>query len=98
MGLSPEDVATVREQFASFNHYGGDVSLVDPPPDDLPLRLGLADSFEIVRTAPHAGTAASDIWVLWREAGYLNVFQVHLLRVVESWFADDTLFLRDDSG
>ena len=70
MGLSPEDVATVREQFASFNQYGGDVSLVDPLPGDLPLRLGLADSFEIVRKAPHAGTDAYDIWVLWLDAGY----------------------------
>ncbi|MBV9083983.1 MAG: hypothetical protein JOZ62_14995 [Acidobacteriaceae bacterium] len=93
-------VDEAQAMFADFNRYGGDVYLVDPPPNDDPFFLDLADSFEVVRVAPHAGdSGGADFWVLWRAAGYENQSQVHLLKIVETWKGDDgALFLREENG
>jgi hypothetical protein len=58
--------------FDQFNAEGSTVTVLDP--GDPPFPLGLVDTWELLRVAPHAGASGSaELWVVWREPGFLGL-------------------------
>jgi len=94
--------ARLQELFAAFNETGSWMELREPGCQ--PLRIGLIDSYQITRVAPHFDTQGNvvktDFWLFFKSAGYSNGFQyVHTTKVVD-WSQEDTylLDLTDDLG
>lgn len=66
-------VAWLQENlFDKFNAEGSTVRIIYPA--DERMRLGLVDTWQVLRAVPHAGKSGGvDFWVVWREPGFLGL-------------------------
>jgi len=85
----------LQDLFAPFNDGGSWMSLVEPGRDS--VRLGIVDSYAVIRVAPHFDTEGEvkrvDFWLLFKTVGYDEGFQhAHTVKVV-GWSQKDTYLL-----
>jgi hypothetical protein len=90
-----KEKAKLQDLFAPFNDGGSWMSLVEPGRD--PVRLGIVDSYTIIRVAPHFDAEGEvkrvDFWLLVTTVGYDEGFQhAHTVKVV-GWSQGDTYLL-----
>lgn len=101
-----EFIATEKSRlqalFYPFNANGSWMEMREGEYD--PLQFGLIDSYIVTRVAPHFDAAGNitktDLWLLFKSAGYNNGWQyAHTIKIV-NWSQDDTylLDLTDDRG
>jgi len=94
--------ARLQRLFDEFNTKGSWMEMREG--NDEPLGFGLIDSYMITRVAPHFDAVGSvtktDLWLLFKSAGYNNGWQyAHTIKVVD-WSQEDgyLIDLMDDRG
>jgi hypothetical protein len=90
-----KEKAKLQDLFAPFNDGGSWMSLVEPGRDS--VRLGIVDSYTIIRVAPHFDAEGEvkrvDFWLFVKTVGYDEGFQhAHTVKVV-GWSQGDTYLL-----
>jgi len=87
-----QEKARLQALFDEFNRDGSFIVLQEGRGE--PLSLGLVDSYNVTRVAPHFDAAGNvtktDFWVMWKSVGYDSGYQyTHTIKVVD-WSRDDT--------
>jgi len=90
-----KEKSKLQDLFVPFNDGGSWMSLVEPGQDS--VRLGIVDSYTVIRVAPHFDAEGEvkrvDFWLLFKTVGYDEGFQhAHTVKVV-GWSQKDTYLL-----